>query len=415
LPFEVAAHPKRRRHYLKVALLSDWYLPRLGGLELHIRDLALGLTASGCEVHIVTPNPAAPGAQAHGLPAVTLPHPRGVIVHRLTSPLLPRWKIVYTRRAFEEIGALFARERFDVVQTMVSVISPAAIGGAWVARQMGIPTVVTFHSMLLGFRPVLELLDLASGWSRWPVLFSAVSGAVAAEAQDLVPGSDVHVLPNGVDATRWGVDPVPGSPGELRLASVMRLNMRKRGGPLLDAVARAQRRLGCEARLRLTLVGDGPQRHRLRRRARRLGLDQAVRFAGYLPREEVRQVLARSDVFVLASWLESFGIAALEARAAGVPVVALDRGGIKEFVRDGRDGLLARTDRELADRLVTLAREPDLLARLAEGAREQPVPHAWEDTLARHLEAYRAVIAGEAPVFRRVAQRPSTVHRPDAA
>jgi glycosyltransferase involved in cell wall biosynthesis len=401
---------------LKVALLTDWYLPRLGGLELHIRDLARGLTASGCEVHIVTPNPAAVGAQAHGLPAVTLPHPRGVVVHRLTSPLLPRYKIVYTRAAFEEIGALFARERYDVVQTMVSVISPAAIGGAWVARRMGIPTVVTFHSMLFGFRPVLKLLDLGSGWSRWPVLFSAVSGAVAAEAQELVPGRVVHVLPNGIEAHRWSVDPLPGPPGELRLASVMRLNMRKRGGPLLDVVARARAGLGDRVRLRLTLVGEGPQGRRLRRRAERLGLTDVVRFAGYLPREEVREVLARSDVFVLASWLESFGIAALEARAAGVPVVALDRGGIKEFVRHGRDGLLARTDRELADHLVTLARDRPLLAQLTEGAREQPVPHAWEDTLARHLEAYRAVIAGESPAFQPpLTRRDPLEHRGDAA
>jgi glycosyltransferase involved in cell wall biosynthesis len=402
---------------LKVALLSDWYLPRLGGLELHIRDLAQGLTASGCEVHIVTPTPAAPGAQAHGLPAVALPHPRGVVVHRLSAPLLPRYKLVYTSSAFEEIRSVCARERYDVVHTMVSIASPAAMGGAWTACRLGIPTVVTFHSMLFGFRPVLKALDRAVGWSGWPVLFSAVSGVVAAEAQTLLPRNVVHVLPNGVDAARWRVEHVPGLAAELRIASVMRLNARKRGAALLTAVARAQAELGDTVRLRLTLVGDGPQRGRLRRTADRLGLSSMVRFAGYLPREGVREVLANSDVFALASRLESFGIAALEARAAGVPVVALDRGGIKEFVRDGQDGLLACSDRELAAHLVALARDPELRERLRSGAREQPVPCAWEAAVARHLSAYRVAIAGGSPARLDVADpRPSEVaHRPDAA
>ena len=105
---------------MKIALISDWYLPRLGGLELHIRDLARALTADGREVHVITPTPAAPGAQAHGLPAVALPHPRGVVVHRLRAPLAPRYKVVYTPSAFHEIAALLRRERYDVAHAMVS-------------------------------------------------------------------------------------------------------------------------------------------------------------------------------------------------------------------------------------------------------------------------------------------------------
>lgn len=380
---------------MKVALLSDWYLPRLGGLELHIRDLARALTVRGCEVHIVTPNPAASTEQAHGLPAVTLPTPRGVTVHRLAAPVFPHYKFVYTPGAFRELDAHFRRERYDVVHAMVGIVSPAAMGGAWIARRRGVPLVVTFHSMLFGFGPVLRAMDLAVGWSRWPARFSAVSAVVAAEAQRLISGGVVDVLPNGVDPEAWRVEHVPGQAGELRLVSVMRLNARKRGPALLRAVARAQRVLGGCVRLRLTLVGDGPQRGTLGRLCDRLGIADDVRFAGYLPRERVREVLARSDAFVLASRLESFGIAALEARAAGVPVVALDRGGIKEFVRHGRDGLLSGSDSELSGHLVRLAREPGTLAALTAGARERPVPCAWDDAVGRHLTAYRGLLGGE--------------------
>jgi glycosyltransferase involved in cell wall biosynthesis len=246
--------------------------------------------------------------------------------------------------------------------------------------------------MLSGFRPVLWALDIASGWSRWPVLFSAVSGTVAAEARTLLGGRPVHVLPNGVDARHWMVERVVAPAGELRLVSVMRLNARKRGAALLGAVARAQRVLGKGVRLRLRLVGEGPQGPRLRRLAAALGVAEAVTFEGFLPREGVRAALASADAFVLASRLESFGIAALEARAAGVPVLALARGGVKEFVRHGRDGLIAQGDRELAHNMVRLGREPELLEALTRGAAERPVPFSWEEARERHLAAYRTVM-----------------------
>lgn len=378
---------------MKVALLTDWYLPRLGGLELHIRDLAHGLLAKGCEVHVVTSNPAEPGRQAHGLPAIALPDPPGLVVHRLRVPLLPRYRFVYTRGAFRELEALFLRERYDVVHSMVGIVSPAAMGGAWVAQRLGMPLVVTFHSVLFGFGSVLRALDLACGWSGWPARFSAVSAVVAAEAAKLLRGVPVEVLPNGVDAGAWRVEHVPAPPGELRLASVMRLNARKRGSALLRAVANAQRSAGDGVRISLTLVGEGPEREKLERLAARLGISRHVGFAGYLPRERVKDVLARSDAFVLASRLESFGIAALEARAAGVPVVALERGGIKEFVRHDHDGLIAGSDGELAAHLAALASDPVRLARLRAGAAEQPVPFAWDASVEMHLATYRAALA----------------------
>src|SRR5690606_1579143 len=111
--------PLRTRAPVKVALLSDWYLPRLGGLELHIRDLAEGLAARGCEVHVLTPNPAEPARQAKGLPAVAVPPPAGVLVHRLDVPLHPTHGFVYTRGAFRTLDRHLREGHYDVVQAMV--------------------------------------------------------------------------------------------------------------------------------------------------------------------------------------------------------------------------------------------------------------------------------------------------------
>jgi len=382
---------------LKIALVTDWYLPRMGGLEVHVRDLAAELARRGCEVHVVTPTPESPDEQGWRLPTLGLGQPEGVRVHRLGVPLAPRYGFVVTPGAGGALARLLSEERFDLVHVMVGIVTPASMWAAWLATRRGIPTVVTFHSVLFGFRHVLKGLDLATGWSRWPVVFSAVSRSLAAEAERLVRGRPVHVLPNAVDPGAWKVEPEPGEPGELRLVSVMRLNGRKRGPALLDAVARARRSLGPGNGLRLTVVGDGPQGPKLRRRARGADLAGAVRFTGRLEREAIAGELARADAFVMASVLESFGVAALEARAAGVPVVARACGGLGEFIEHGREGLLAGSDAELSASILRLASEPGLLERLRRGARERPVPFTWAESGRRHLEVYRAVLRGEEP------------------
>ena len=383
---------------MKIAIVSDWYRPRLGGLELHIRDLAAELADRGADVHVVTPTRADPGEQGWRLPTLELTGPDDVRVHRLDVPLLPRYKFAFTPGVGRALDELFRRERFDLVHVMIGIVTPVSMAAARLAVQRGLPTVVTFHSVLFGFRPVLVALDRLAGWSRWPVVFTAVSRALADDAGRLTGGRPVHVLPNGVDAESWGkVVHEPGEPDELRLLSVMRLNPRKRGGALLKAVARARREAGPRARIALTLVGDGPQGARLRRMARAPGLRDAVRFTGHLGREGVAGEMACADAFVAASVLESFGVAALEARAAGVPVVARASGGVPEFIAHGREGLLAESDEELAGALVRLATEPGLLAGLRKKIQGSPVRFTWEESARRHLEVYGAALRGEEP------------------
>ena len=89
------------------------------------------------------------------------------------------------------------------------------------------------------------------------------------------------------------------------------------------------------------MVGDGPERDALDARARELGLDGAVRFHGIQARDEVARRMADSDLFVLPSRVETFGVALVEALAAGLPVVATDVGVAGEVV-DERSGVLVR-------------------------------------------------------------------------
>jgi len=135
-------------------------------------------------------------------------------------------------------------------------------------------------------------------------------------------------------------------------------------------------------------VGEGAERAAMRRYLDRHAMTDWVSLPGHRPREGIRSLLARADVFLAPATLETFGIAALEARCAGVPVLARSQGGIAEFISDGREGLLAETDAEMVAGLVRLAADPELRGAIATRNRATTPPLAWDAVLARTGEIY---------------------------
>lgn len=378
---------------MKIVLLSDWFLPRLGGVELQLRDLAGELAARGHRVDVVTTTPADPRVQGT-LQTGAADVPAGVTVHRVDVPIVPRLHVTLSLRAGEVMRERLAALAPDVVHAHASVGSTAVLAGGWAAQALELPAVVTFHSVLGPYRHLLRAVDAIWGWTRWRWRLTAVSRAAARDVAWLARGRAVDVLPNGLDAGAWRAEHEPAPDGTLRLVSVLRLQVRKRGVPMIEAVAEAHRRLRGTRRVTLTVIGDGPERAKMEARARSLGVGDAVEFAGYLPREEIRRRFARSDAFVLLSAVESFGIAALEARAAGLPVVARGDTGMGELLEHGREALLATTDAGVVEELVRLGREPGLLERIAAHNRRVPPLVGWESTIARHLEVYERALDG---------------------
>ena len=151
---------------------------------------------------------------------------------------------------------------------------------------------------------------------------------------DGIPAGRVHVIPPGYDPALFAAaaaDPFPGLPRP-RVAYVGRLAPQKDVGTLLEAFARLA------AGTRLLLVGDGPDRAALQRRA--LAFGSRVQFAGFVPHAAVPAVLQHVDLFVLPSLYEDLSSALIEAMAAGLPVVATRVGGTADLVHDGVNGLL---------------------------------------------------------------------------
>ena len=152
----------------------------------------------------------------------------------------------------------------------------------------------------------------------------------------------VTLLPNGVDDAFWRVEPTPHASEQLELITVMRLNAKKRPLALVRIVALALERLPRDARIRLRIVGDGPLAPALARAVRRAGLERVIELCGTRTRAEIRALFAESDLFILPTVRDSFGLAALAARCAGLPVVAMAASGVAEIIHPAREGALAR-------------------------------------------------------------------------
>jgi glycosyltransferase involved in cell wall biosynthesis len=235
------------------------------------------------------------------------------------------------------------------------------------------------------------------GFSRQPIRWTAVSEVAADQVRRVVrTGGVVTVLPNGIDPERWDVEAVPRPPGEVVLVGVMRLSVRKRPKQLLKMLRAARAAVPADIALRAVIVGEGPARPALEAYLREHDMSDWVSLPGRQTREQIRELYARADVFVAPADLESFGIAALEARCAGVPVVAKAGNGIAEFVRDGRDGLLVADDAAMTAAIVRLCTQPLLRRALAGHAEARTSPVSWTTTLALTEAAYdeAAVLAG---------------------
>ncbi len=206
------------------------------------------------------------------------------------------------------------------------------------------------------------------------------------------PPHRVHAIP--LFPTIAGEPAAP--PPELRVLFLGRMTPVKGGDVLIRAVADASTRLNRP--IPLTMAGDGPQRAEWERLAARLGVDAT--FVGWVD-DDGRAALFRaaSLLAVPSVWPEPFGLVGLEAGVFGVPAIAFDVGGIRDWLAPGVNGWLVPgtlpSARALAGALVHAARNPDLLARMRVAAREA----AERMSLARHVEALERVLAAAVPAM----------------
>ncbi len=372
----------------RILHVTDYYRPKVGGIEMFVEELAARQYVAGHEVTVLTVARDPDGTGATGPVEVIRAPSRSPV----PLPILPRGLDLTS---------------YDVVHLHLSVACPFSTRVAMAAAGLGVPVVATVHSLWTGREGWVRIIGAIAGWDGWPVRWTAVSSAAArAMHGPLGEHTRVDVVPNAVDVGWWSAcEPLEDASRPITFVSVMRLAGRKRPLQLLEAFAAARRAVPEDLSLRLVVVGEGPLARKVRARVTDLGLDGCVELTGGLTRDEIRDLYRSADGYVAPSHQESFGIAALEARTAGLPVVAMRSGGVGEFVGHGAEGLLCEDDGDLTRALASLAEDKELRDRIAAHNRSRPPDLDWSTALAGFQAAYVDAAAAGTEVARGVARQ----------
>ncbi len=364
-----------------IALVSDCYLPRLGGIEVQVADLAQHLRAAGHTVLVVT--------------ATSGPVQAGVC--RLDPPV--RLGLPVNPWAGSQLRSVLAKA--DVVHVHLGVLAPFAQMGAKAAVAAGLPVLVTWHSLVAG-SPLTPVL--ARSWRTWVdagVVPTAVSNLAAQQVSDVLE-APVAVLRNGLNLARWRPrpdcaaypDPAEhrGARQPIQVISAMRFAARKRPLRLISMMSAVRKTLPDQAGVQLTILGDGPWLEPLRQLVARSSLRSWVDLPGRVSREGLVHRYRHSDLYVAPARQEAFGIAALEARTAGLPVAAFAGSGLADVVEHGLGGVLATDDADMVSEVSALLSNPQRLRDMATHHREHLMgAHDWTAVTEATLHIYRRI------------------------
>jgi glycosyltransferase involved in cell wall biosynthesis len=369
---------------VRIVHVADSFAPDVGGIERQVEGLALRQRDQGHDVTVIT--------------AVADPAELDLKVARASSG---RWlTVAFPWRNHRMVADVLDGAPIDVVHAHFTVISPMAIYVTRAATRRGIPVAVTVHSLWWKVAVATRISTLPFGWGRMRAAWSGVSSVAASHVRRTLPRVDeVSVVPNLVD-TQWWQPEEPRretSSDEVRLILVGRLKKRKHIDEFIDVLARVRPRLPADAKVQVSVVGDGPRREDLQRQVDELGLSDWVTLLGHRAPAEIRTLLHESELFVASSRQESFGMAALEARAAGLPVLGYRGNGLSDFIADGIEGVLVADAAEMADALVSLLGQPDELDRLRKTTTAFPPSVGVEEAMSAVDELYRRARAMRHP------------------
>jgi glycosyltransferase involved in cell wall biosynthesis len=366
-------------------LLVNWNdreNPHAGGAEIHLHEIFGRLARGGHVIDLV----------ASGWPGA--PHDvqlDGLRVHRSGG------RHSFALRARGVVRRLLRANRYDIVVEDINKL-PLFLAGltdrpfcALVPHLFGTTAFLEASWPIAGVVWAAEQ-PIARAYARaW---FHAISESTRDDlVRRGVPRERIEVIYPGVDATWYAPAAAEPRSREPTFLYVGRLKRYKGVEIALRALALARQ---ARPDLVLEIAGGGDDRGRLERLARALGLGEAARFLGFVSETEKRRLLRRAWAVVLASPKEGWGISNVEAAACATPALASDSPGLRESVRHAETGFLVPHGdaRALADRMLALAADPGLVARLGRGARAFAEQLSWE----------RAARATEAHLHRVIAQ-----------
>lgn len=405
---------------MRVLMLSWEYPPNvMGGMGTHVAGLATALVRAGVEVHVITPQPSSLFAPTNAPTDIDGSGgevaEEGVTVYRV--PLAGDSSNVYdqaqqTNQTMQAQGcALLSNDcRFDLIHAHDWLVVFAAQA---LKHQFHLPLIATIHATEQGrargaslYSDLQRKIHGAEWWLThevWRLI--TCSHHMASEVQTFfrTPPEKIDVVPNGVSPYHDGqwtqADLVDcrahyASPDQPIVFTVGRLVHEKGFHLLVEAVPFI---LSEFPNTQFVIAGQGFEASHLVEQAGRLGVADHVHFPGFISDEERDRLYNVAACAVFPSLYEPFGIVALEAMAAGCPVVVADVGGLREVVRHGKTGLTIYPDdvQSLAWGVLHTLRNPAMAAARAGEARQVVSREfSWDTIAARTIAVYQRVLDG---------------------
>jgi phosphatidylinositol alpha-mannosyltransferase len=375
---------------MRIALVTEFYYPHLGGVTEHVHNLAKVYNAAGHPTIVVTSHMEMPV----GAPDAHEYAQDEAFVRRIGTS-----RVIYSSGSFARITSgtglrrqlreLFRRERIEVVHVHGGGAPTFGLVAPFAAWDLGLPVVATFHSwfpkshLLRVFRPLVQ------HWLERHAAAIAVSQPVV-EAHSRYLDLDWEIIPNGVD-TRF-FRPSSRSPDEAlksgpRLLFLGRLDPRNGLETVLHAMPSIVERYPTTT---LVIAGDGPLRPLYERLARPVA--DHVRFLGRVNGDRP-DVYASADIYLCPTTKASFGITLLEAMACARPLAVSDIIGFRELVDGGAEAVLVPKDEPAAwaAAAIELIGDPARRAAMSAAGLAKAESFAWPLVAERVFAVYRRV------------------------
>jgi len=388
-------HAPRTTYHAQHVRIGITCYPTYGGSGAVATELGLELARRGHDIHFIS----------YASPFRLRGFAERVTFHEVTQLEYPLFEqsSPYALALAVKQHEVAKREQLDLMHAHYAIPHAAT---AWLAKQMleheglHLKIVTTLHGTditLVGQDPSYYTL------TKFSIEQSDAVTAVSAYLRDETYRAfgcgdcDVRVIPNFVSSADYFPPPAVDDSYRKRLAPkghrvlvhVSNFRPVKRVGDVVQIFAGVRKQLPAT----LVLVGDGPDRDLAEHEVDGLGLRKDVRFLGKV--ENVGDVLRGADLFLLPSATESFGLAALEAMACSVPVIASDAGGIPEVVRSGETGYLAPPGdvATMSQRALQVLQDPAEHERLKRNAAARALEFSADRVVPRYEKLYEEVLA----------------------
>jgi glycogen(starch) synthase len=388
---------------VKILMVSWEYPPVIiGGLGRHVYQLATALAADGHEVVVLARRPSGTDPSTH--PTTDEVHEGVRVIAAAQDPHefdfgrdLMAWTLAMGHSMIRAGLTLQAKGwQPDIVHAHDWLVAHPAIA---LAEFFDVPMVSTVHATEAGRHSgwvsgqISRQVHAVESWFvRESDSLIACSASMADEISELFGPdlAEIVVIRNGIDSSRWPFARRQHRPGPPELLYIGRLEYEKGVQEAIAALPRIRR---THPGTTLTIAGDGTQQDWLLEVARKHKVLRCVHFAGRVDHDELLRLMRRADVAVLPSHYEPFGIAALEAAAAGIPLVTSNVGGLGEAVIDGETGVSCppRDVAALAAALRRVLDDPAAAQQRAIAARERLTSDFdWHTVAAETAQVYLA-------------------------